>query len=104
MNKFDTTDMTCISSLKLLGDYHILRIIDALETGPMRFCTVQRTVDNLNPATLTDRLKKLEQAGIIERSERPRNEKVSTYYSLTAAGQRAIPVLSAIHKFARQSA
>lgn len=96
--------MTCISSLKLLGDYHILRIIDALETGPMRFCTVQRAVDNLNPVTLTDRLKKLEQAGIIERTKESDDEHATTYYGLTAAGHKALPVLNAIHTFANQDA
>lgn len=103
MNKFNSTDITCISSLKLLGDYHVLRIIDALESGPMRFCNVQRAVDNLNPVTLTDRLKKLEQAGIIERSEQTEDEKISTYYTLTVSGQKTLPVLNAIHKFAIQN-
>lgn len=104
MNKFASTDKTCISSLKLLGDYHILRIIDALETGPMRFCTVQRAVDNLNPVTLTDRLKKLEQAGIIERTTSTENPKTSTYYRLTTEGYKTLPVLNAIHTFASQNA
>lgn len=96
--------MTCITSLKLLGDYHILRIIDALEAGPMRFCTVQRAVDNLNPVTLIDRLKKLEQAGIVERSEHSEDDKISTYYTLTDTGHKTLPVLNAIHSFATQKA
>jgi DNA-binding HxlR family transcriptional regulator len=96
MNKLDLTDATCVSSLKLLGDFHILRIIDTLQDGPIRFCNIQRQLDNLNPVTLTDRLKKLEQAGIVDRHEDDEN---SVHYSLTATGRAALPVLDAINTF-----
>lgn len=98
MNKLDLTDKTCVSSLKLLGDFHVLRIIDALQSGPMRFCNVQRDLDNLNPVTLTDRLKKLEQAGLISRQE---EDESCVYYSLTERGNSALPVLEAIDNFSK---
>ena len=100
MTKLDLSDQTCVSSLKLLGDFHILRIIDSLQDGPVRFCNIQRQLDNLNPVTLTDRLKKLEQAGIIDRQE---DEENCVYYSLTGKGSAALPVLDAINTFSSVS-
>lgn len=99
MTKLDLTDKTCVSSLKLLGDFHILRVIDTLQDGPVRFCNMQRQLDNLNPVTLTDRLKKLEQADIVSRQEDDEN---CVYYSLTPTGRAALPVLDAINAFAVQ--
>ena len=100
MTHLDMTSQTCVSSLKLLGDFHILRIIDSLQDGPIRFCKIQRQLDNLNPVTLTDRLKRLEQAGIINRQEDDEN---SVYYSLTSTGRAALPVLDAINTFSSQA-
>ena len=93
-----TQDQTCMSSLKLLGDYWTLRIIDALEPGQRRFCELQRSVDNLNPVTLTDRLKKLEDAQLVKRTEDV-VDKVSVVYSLSPYGRSALPVIEAINNF-----
>jgi len=95
---FLSTDPKCISSLKLLGDFWTLRIIDALQAGEMRYCELQRTVDNLNPVTLTDRLKKLEDAKLVNRSK-DIDDKVAVIYSLTKLGQQTSPVIQAINAF-----
>ncbi len=97
-----TTDQTCMSTLKLLGDYWTLRIIDALEPGQRRFCELQRAVDNLNPVTLTDRLKKLEEANLVKRTEDV-VDKVSVVYSLSPHGRAALPVIDAINSFSALS-
>ena len=99
MTHLDMTSQTCITSLKLLGDFHILRIIDVLQDGPARFCNIQRQLNNLNPVTLTDRLKKLEQAGIVDRREDDEN---SVHYSLTTTGRAALPVIDAIDQYSNQ--
>lgn len=99
MTSLDLTSKTCVSTLKLLGDYHVLRILDALQAGELRFCEVQRMVDNLNPVTLTDRLKKLEEAELVSRTE-DMVDKVAVTYSLTDRGSRTVPVLAAINDFA----
>lgn len=96
MNKFDLSDRTSTTALKLLGDYHTLRIINALEDGPARFCNVQRALDNLNPVTLTNRLKKLEQAGLVDRQE---DDETCVYYNLTSLGHEAFAVLEAFNAF-----
>lgn len=91
-------DQICNASLKLLGDFWTLQIIDALQSGELRYCEIQRAVAHMNPVTLADRLKKLEQAQLIERQKETR-DKISVSYSLTQLGQEALPVLAAINKF-----
>lgn len=99
MTTLDLTNQTCASTLKLLGDYWTLRIIDALQDGELRFCEVQRRVDNLNPVTLTDRLKKLEDAKLLVRKE-DTLDKVSVTYTLTSLGKKSLPIIDAINRFA----
>lgn len=97
MNAFAKTT-SCNATIKLLGDYWTLRIIDALENGQTRFCELQRDVDNLNPVTLTARLKKLEDSGLVVRSE----VSSAVSYDLTESGKAALPVLRAIDTFSAQ--
>ena len=85
--------------MKLLGDYWTLRIIDSLKSGELRYCELQRSVDNLNPVTLTSRLKKLEDAGLVSRSEET-VDKVSVCYRLTSTGTDVLPILREIDVFA----
>lgn len=92
----------CIPSVKLLGDYWSLRIIDALKYNEQRFCSIQRELDNINPATLTNRLKKLETARVIARSEET-VDKLSVTYSLTKFGRDALDVVDAINAFSNKS-
>lgn len=94
-----TTSPTCIQSLNLLGDAYTLRIVDALANGERHFCELQRDLDNLNPVTLTNRLKKLESAHLLERLQEP-----AAGYRLTPLGREVLPVISAVDRFARAAA
>lgn len=60
-----------------------------------RFCELQEIVGGVNPATLTQRLKVLDQAGIIQRhaiSNAPRHVE----YDLTEKGKDLLSVLDAM--------
>ncbi len=92
----------CVASLKLLGDYWTLRIIDALEPGPLRFCELQRAIDNLNPATLSGRLKKLEQANLISRRGEA-TDNCAVVYLLSPLGRESLPVLEALNDFSSKA-
>jgi DNA-binding HxlR family transcriptional regulator len=91
-----------MEAIKILGDYWTLRIIDRLGEGEIRFCDLQRAVDNCNPVTLTNRLKKLEETGLVSRIADP-DEKNCVTYKLTGRGQDALPVIAAIDTFAKKS-
>ncbi len=88
--------------LKLLGDYVTLRIIDYLRSHELRFTELQRAIGDVNPVTLTNRLKKLESNGLVERREAT-VDRQSVAYSLTPLGQGLLPVLTEIQAFAKQA-
>lgn len=102
MSQSFTTQKTCVATIKLLGDYWTLRIIDTLKQGEARFCEIQRKLDNVNPVTLTARLKNLEKSGVIARHEEM-HDKISVSYSLTELGSEAIPVIQALDRFAAKA-
>ena len=77
-------------------------IISTLRSDSQRFCDLQRAMDNINPATLSSRLKALEESGLVDREEETVS-KVSVVYSLTDVGRRALPVIDAIENFSRQN-
>ncbi len=98
MNSVKSDKKICTDTLKLIADYWTLRIIEALSNQPLRFCELQREVGNVNPVTLTSKLHKLEQSKLITRNEGTDN-KLSVSYSLTAKGNKALPIIIAINKF-----
>lgn len=100
MDIVDTTNKTCVASLKLLGDYWTLRIINALSDGQLRYCDLQRDIGSLNPATFTNRLKKLEDAKLIQRQE---SNSGNVTYTLSKLGQATLPVIKAINTFATKA-
>ncbi len=87
--------------LKILGDYWTLMIIQILDKGEMRFCEIQRSLNDVNPTTLTNRLKKLESQKLIIRSTET-VDKLSVTYKLTQKGQAILPVLHEIKRFAEK--
>ncbi len=97
-----TAHQSCETTMKLLGDFWTLRIIDELRDGSLRFCDLQRRLGGLNPATLTNRLKTLEEAHVIVRAEET-FDKISVAYSLTELGTEALPVIAALDAFADKS-
>jgi DNA-binding HxlR family transcriptional regulator len=80
------------AALERVGDRWSLLIVEALLDGPRRFNDLASTVSGIAPNILTDRLRRLERAGVIvaqRYSERP----VRLAYSLTADGQELAGVL-----------
>jgi len=85
-----------------LGDYVTLRIVDYLRSHEMRFTELQRAIGDVNSVTLTNRLKRLESNGLVERREAT-VDRLSVAYSLTPLGQGLLPVLKEIQTFTRQA-
>ena len=96
--KKSNDEIKCTKNLKMFGDFWTLWIIEELSKEEFRYCGLQRALQNVNPVTLTNRLQKLEQAGIIKRKE-DTIDKVSVTYSLTPHGKTTLPIIKAINKF-----
>jgi DNA-binding HxlR family transcriptional regulator len=72
-----------------------------LENGEQRFCGLQREMGDVNPVTLTNRLRKLEDQGIVKRKQET-VDKVSVSYELTAKGKELLPVIKTFGAFAKK--
>ena len=88
------------ASIELLQEKWNLHIIRALLEGPMGFNDLGRAC-GANPSTLTQRLERLEAAGVVERRVHsvmpPR-----TSYALTSAGRGLQDVIDAIDRWGKQ--
>ncbi len=97
MNPIATKQPICLPSLKILSDYWTLRLIDELSDGSsLRFNELARRLEGVNTATLSKRLKDMQDSNLIHRVEKSRAD---VTYSLTELGNEAIPLLSAINHF-----
>jgi DNA-binding HxlR family transcriptional regulator len=91
-------DMRCpiARTLDIVGErWTILILRDLVVGGPRKFQDFERSLSGISPNTLSARLKRLEEAGIVERrfyeQHPPRAE-----YMLTDKGNELRPVLRAL--------
>ena len=85
---------------KIFGDSWTLAIVDVLSETTRRFNDLQRAID-VSPTTLTSRLKKLEQLGLIAQQKQTVDQ-LSVIYTLTEKGKNMLPVLRAIESFSKK--
>jgi DNA-binding HxlR family transcriptional regulator len=81
-------------ALELVGDRWALLIVRDLLLGPRRFTDLVRSLAEITPARLTNRLRQLEAAGIIVREPPAAGREV--WYRLTEAGRDLGPVVDAL--------
>jgi len=97
MTTLKTKQPICLPSLKILSDYWTLRVIDELSDGSTcRFNEMERRIEGVNTATLSKRLKDMQEGGLIKRTE---NSRADVSYCLTELGNEAIPILKAVNHF-----
>lgn len=82
----------------LIGDRWTPLIVRDLAPGCRRFSELQRSLPGISPKTLSDRLRRLEEAEVVNRScfaeMPPRVE-----YRLTDKGHALLPVLDSMREF-----
>lgn len=84
-------------SAEILGDRWTLLIVRDLIYGARHFKALERGLPGIPTAVLANRLKRLQQAGIIERKEDIGSQKVN--YSLTPAGEALVPMMNALSEW-----
>ena len=95
----DEEDCPVAAALSVIGERWTLLVIrDLLRHGPRRFQDLESSLSGVSPNTLSARLKRLEQAGVIERrfyaEHPPRAE-----YLLTEKGRALGPIVLAMKKW-----
>jgi DNA-binding HxlR family transcriptional regulator len=81
-------------ALERVGDRWSLLVIRDLLTGPKRFTDLMDRLGGITPATLTQRLRELEDSGIVTADRQPGRREV--WYSLSPAGADLAPVIDGL--------
>jgi DNA-binding HxlR family transcriptional regulator len=85
---------------QIIGNKWTPLIVRDLANGERRFSELERSLSGISPKTLSERLKRLEEAHVIEREcyaeVPPRVE-----YSLTAKGHALLPVIESMREFGK---
>lgn len=93
----DNSECPVAVAATLIADPYVLLIIRDLAAGPCRFSQLSQSVD-VNPRTLTARLRRMERDGLIARAVFP-EVPVRVEYCLTPKGLDLIPVVEAIRQY-----
>jgi DNA-binding HxlR family transcriptional regulator len=89
------------TAIEIIGRRWTGAIIYVLFTGPKRFCEFNDAIPEVSSRLLTERLKELEEYGLICRevsTDRP----IQVIYSLTEKGQALQPILKELGEWAGQ--
>lgn len=88
-------------AIEILSKRWVALIVYTLLPGPLRYSDIDKSLPNLSGKVLSERLKELEQEGIIRREVYPEIP-VRIEYSLTAKGRALSPLLNDISKWANE--
>ena len=88
-------------AIEIIGRRWTGAIIRALLSGDRRFCQIRTTIPGLSDRLLSERLKELEQEGIVERNVQP-DTPVRIEYRLTAKGEALGDVVQAVSAWAEE--
>lgn len=93
-----STDPECpvARAISVLQEKWVLNIVHTLLAGPRGFNELGREVGGCNPTTLTNRLARLEDLGLVTRTTDAEGSGRSRY-ALTSAGEGLSDVIEAIH-------
>jgi DNA-binding HxlR family transcriptional regulator len=80
---------------EIIGSKWTAIIVHDLSEGARRFSELERSCPGISPRTLSERLRVLEQEGIITRQSARRR----VDYELTDKGQALLPIIEAMRRF-----
>ena len=95
-------DETCSVArcAEIIGAKWTALLVHDLSEGPRRFSELEHSCAGISPRTLSERLRALEEEGIVERQSYaespPRVE-----YELTQKGESLLPIINAMREFGR---
>ena len=86
-------------AIELIGRRWTGVVLSAMSQGASRFCEIRETVPGISDRLLTERLRELEDEGIVTRVVTP-TRPVQVSYALTEKGRALQPVLDAVGQWA----
>jgi DNA-binding HxlR family transcriptional regulator len=94
----DRESCSVAACAEILGTKWTALIVHELSEGPRRFSEIEHSCAGISPRTLSERLRALEQEGILARqsfAERPPRVE----YALTDKGEALLPCIEAMRRF-----
>jgi DNA-binding HxlR family transcriptional regulator len=82
----------------IIGAKWTALLVHDLSEGPRRFSQLERSCNGISPRTLAERLRELEQEGILERQSYPESPP-RVEYRLTEKGEALLPIIDAMREF-----
>ncbi|HWB55391.1 MAG TPA: helix-turn-helix domain-containing protein [Gaiellaceae bacterium] len=82
----------------IIGSKWTAIIVHDLSEGPRRFSELERACPGISPRTLSERLRGLEQEGILEKRSGARRAE----YELTGKGKALLPIIEEMRTFGHQ--
>jgi DNA-binding HxlR family transcriptional regulator len=96
----EATSCAVAASAEIIGAKWTALLVHDLSEGPRRFSELEHSCAGISPRTLSERLRALEDEGIVERrsyaESPPRVE-----YELTEKGVALLPIIDAMREFGR---
>jgi len=97
----EATTCAVAASAEIIGAKWTALLVHDLSEGPRRFSELEHSCSGISPRTLAERLRVLEQEGIVERhsyaESPPRVE-----YELTGKGRAMLPIIDAMREFGHE--
>ena len=93
-------DRTCsvAASAEIIGAKWTAILVHDMSEGPRRFSELERSCAGISPRTLSERLRWLEQEGIVERHSYPESPP-RVEYELTEKGGALLPIIAEMRRF-----
>ena len=89
------------AAIELIGKRWTGAILSSLTDGPLRFGELARAIPGLSDRLLSQRLRELENEGLVERTVEP-GTPVKVTYALTAKGADLSPAISELRQWANR--
>lgn len=86
------------ATAEIIGAKWTALLVHDLSEGPRRFSELEHSCSGISPRTLAERLRALEQDGIVERHSYPESPP-RVEYELTGKGESLLPIIDAMRQF-----
>jgi len=94
----EATSCAVAACAEIIGAKWTALLVHDLSEGPRRFSQLERSCVGISPRTLSERLRVLEDEGIVERYSYPESPP-RVGYELTQKGEALLPIINAMRGF-----
>jgi DNA-binding HxlR family transcriptional regulator len=94
----EATTCAVAASAEIIGAKWTALLVHDLSEGPRRFSQLEHSCSGISPRTLAERLRTLEQEGIVDRHSYPESPP-RVEYELTSKGEALLPIIDAMRDF-----